>query len=123
MVQRWDLAAWGNALALLKETPRYRELASIVAAAAWMAHGEKFVQYCFPTVMEEDRDELAELFHRELTELVEERTFTVRFFNDKGRYKSLEIPHPNMIAHWNYCDPDSSGLATGTRCSPAGNNG
>ena len=96
VVQRWDLAAWGNALALLKETPRYRELASIVMAAAWMAHGEKFVQHCFPTAMEEDRDELAELLHRELTELVEERTFTVRFLNDKGRYKSVEIPRKNF---------------------------
>ena len=46
--------------------------------------------------MEEDRDELAELLHRELTELVEERTFTVRFLNDKGRYKSVEIPRKNF---------------------------
>ena len=90
VVQRWDLAAWGNAVALLKETPRYRELASIVAAAAWMEHGEKFFQHCFPTMKEEDRDELTD----KLSELVEERTFTVRFFNDKGRYKSLEIPLP-----------------------------
>ena len=97
VVQRWDLAAWGNALALLKETPRYRELASIVMAAAWMAHGERFVQHCFPTAMMEDRDELAELLHRELTELAEEKTFTVRVFNDKGGYKSLEIPRKNFI--------------------------
>ena len=90
VVQRWDLVAWGNAVALLEETPRYRELASIVAAAAWMAHGEKFFQHCFPTMKEEDRDELTD----KLSELVEERTFTVRFFNDKGRYKSLEIPLP-----------------------------
>ena len=96
VVQRWDLAAWGNALALLKETPRYRELASIVGAAAWMVHGEEFVRHCFPTAMEEDRDEVAELLHRELTELVEERTFTVRFFNDKGRYKSVDIPRKNF---------------------------
>ena len=90
VVQQWDLAAWGNAVALLEETPRYRELASIVAAAAWMAHGERFFQHCFPTMMEEDRDELAD----KLAKLVKERTFTVRSFNDKGRYKSLEIPLP-----------------------------
>ena len=96
VAQRWDLAAWGNAFALLKETPRYRELAAIVMAAAWMAHGERFVQHCSPTATVEDRDELAELLHRELTELVEEKTFTVRFHNDKGRYKNLEIPLKNF---------------------------
>ena len=96
VVQRWDLDAWGNAVGLLKETPRYRELASTVMAAAWMAHRERFVQHCFPTATVEDRDELAELLHRELTEPIEERTFTVRFPDDKGRYKSLEIPYRNL---------------------------
>ena len=97
VVQPWDLVAWGNALALLTETPRYRGLASIVMAAAWMAHGERFVQHCFSTATAEDRDELVELLHRELTELAEEKTFTVRVFDDKGGYKSLEIPHKNFI--------------------------